>query len=90
MHIVTFRKFNSFKAELLLYLLSVFKLHKCLIIIFIPENSLLNKFINSNLQCLLVWYCTYKIILIISKVNTVFPVPLYREPLDFQHQRYQP
>ena len=26
------------------------------------------------------WYCTYNIILIISKINTVFPVPLYRVP----------
>ena len=47
----------------------------------ITKNSLLNKFIISFLQCLQVWYCTYKIIFIISKINTVFPVPLYRESL---------
>ena len=52
-----------------------------LVVLFPPEKSLLNKFIVSCLQCLQEWYCTYKIILIISKINTVFPVHLYRESL---------
>ena len=41
-----------FEAERLLYVLGVFKLHKYLIIISIPKNSLLNKFIISFLHCL--------------------------------------
>ena len=77
----SFGKLNGFEAERLLYVLGVFNLHKYLIIISIPKKSLLNKFIISFLQCLQVWYCTYKIIIIISKINTVFPVPLYRESL---------
>ena len=37
------------------------------------ENPLLSKLINYFLHCPYIWYCTYKIILIICKINTVLP-----------------
>ena len=72
MHNVSFWKLNGFEDERLLYVLGVFKLHKKITIIAIPKNSLLNKFIISFLQGMQAWYCTYKIILMINKINTMF------------------
>ena len=46
---------------------------KELIIIFILRNSPFSKLINYFFYCPYIWYCTYKIIQVISKINTVFP-----------------
>ena len=71
-----FWKLYGFEAEMLHYALDFLNFIKWLIIIFILKNSPLSKLINYFFHCPCIWYCTYKIILVISKTNTVFPNPV--------------